>query len=500
MLIVKDFISKTRGFRKDLLHFFRLIAQYHALVCTATLQPRHRLSAADNVLLDTLHNNCSNIPMYRYQPLEHEDSFRLLVLHSSSDKTDPIVCTILHARLSDVTLEFKAISYTWGDNLNRQIINFRDHESELQIGQNCHTALCHLRQRHHDQLIWMDAICIDQENLEERSNQVRLMHRIYSRAVSVRVFLGEETEGSRLLFEELAEADRLLLQGAECDRPQPSEAIAQELDTLFRRPWFKRVWVLQEVWDKKSVVFMCGPASASSKALYKCTFAYVGELITQELCPMALSLAEGERDGDEEETSQLNLWTQLYWSRTCLATDPRDRIFALKSLLGHEQWKINYLIDYTKSVEEIYIMTAEFLWPVLKIRMLAASKHPHNMNMPSWCPDWSQNVPLDEIHMVNLLFNIAPDDDSSFLHIEDENGVCSFEDEESLPELHVKGTRYAQTVHKSQLFSFRDFNDAQRQMRELFVEVMTCEKVTPLYVEDHPVSSNQLGPHILKGR
>jgi hypothetical protein len=93
------------------------------------------------------------------------------------------------------------------------------------------------------------------------------MNSVYSRAFSVVVFLGKQVTECRALFEELAAADELLRTGKSCDRPLPSEAVVQELEALFERPWFKRVRVLQEVHAKESVQIMYGSASASFEAL-----------------------------------------------------------------------------------------------------------------------------------------------------------------------------------------------------------------------------------------
>lgn len=132
--------------------------------------------------------------LYRYQPLQHDDSIRILVLHPSLQESDPITCSIRHERLSDASLEYEAVSYTWGDTTQQRAIYFRDRKGELAVGENCHYALQCLRLGHKDRLLWIDAICINQENITERSRQVRIMDSVYNRAFSVVVFLGKKSQ------------------------------------------------------------------------------------------------------------------------------------------------------------------------------------------------------------------------------------------------------------------------------------------------------------------
>lgn len=112
---------------------------------------------------------------------------------------------------------------------------------------NCHEALRYLRLRHEDRLVCIDAICINQLDMAERACQVRIRDEVYRRASNILVYLGEHTPGSCILFEELTTANDLFGETGYCHRALPSEELVQGLQTLYQRPWFKRVWVLQEV-------------------------------------------------------------------------------------------------------------------------------------------------------------------------------------------------------------------------------------------------------------
>ncbi|XP_014558240.1 hypothetical protein COCVIDRAFT_82062, partial [Bipolaris victoriae FI3] len=109
---------------------------------------------------------------------------RVLTLHPSLNDSDPIACTIQHASLSDASLEYKALSYTWGNStLTKKI--------EWNGGREWQLALGYLRLRHEDRLVCIDAICINQLDMAERACQVRIRDEVYRRASNILVYLGE---------------------------------------------------------------------------------------------------------------------------------------------------------------------------------------------------------------------------------------------------------------------------------------------------------------------
>jgi type II secretory pathway predicted ATPase ExeA len=74
-------------------------------------------------------------------------------------------------------------------------------KDELNVTENVRGLLDHIRDPNEDRVIWIDSICIDQQNFEERSQQVRLVRQIYSSAKSVNIWLGPEKDDSGLLEE-----------------------------------------------------------------------------------------------------------------------------------------------------------------------------------------------------------------------------------------------------------------------------------------------------------
>jgi Heterokaryon incompatibility protein (HET) len=113
--------------------------------------------------------------------------------------------------------------------------------------------------------IWIDALCIDQANISERTAQVRMMGQIYSGAERVMVWLGEEDDGSRFTTE-LAFvavevfANNRLHDGSKQEHILPGDPLEKEaelFDSVLRRPWFSRTWVIQEVALARDALLMC---------------------------------------------------------------------------------------------------------------------------------------------------------------------------------------------------------------------------------------------------
>lgn len=132
---------------------------------------------------------------------------------------------------------------------------------------NLHEALVHLRQRDEDRFLWVDALCINQYDLEEKAKQIRKLHTLFKRARRVVVWLGQEALYTQLAmtwmhsFSMQYETRYGSVDGATrlarlCDL----HALFEGLTELLKRPWIRRIWILQEVYSAQSVVVQCGPS------------------------------------------------------------------------------------------------------------------------------------------------------------------------------------------------------------------------------------------------
>jgi hypothetical protein len=132
-------------------------------------------------------------------------------------------------------------------------------QAQLPVTANLEAALRYLRHESMVRILWIDAICMDQSNIEERNHQVPLMKTIYSNATTVRVWLGNPTTGSDDAIVILKE----IRQGVSLQEIKLQDHLVHGNDLraiieLLTRPWWERTWVQQELLLAKRAVFHCG--------------------------------------------------------------------------------------------------------------------------------------------------------------------------------------------------------------------------------------------------
>jgi len=201
-----------------------------------------------------------------YFPLPGSRSTRVLYIEAGAFD-DEIRCQIDVIDLDDEqALEYEALSYVWGPAEPRHWLQISGVEKS--VTENLATAIRWLRREDAPVLTWIDALCINQDDLDERAQQVRLMRDIYSKAYSTILWLGEEderTEGAIAILRiasEQAKRDfrwdedgnaedipglhlgRLAFDPDEYKRiglPEPDNESWQALFDILQRPWFNRV-------------------------------------------------------------------------------------------------------------------------------------------------------------------------------------------------------------------------------------------------------------------
>lgn len=127
---------------------------------------------------------------YQYEELE-ESCIRLIKI--LGERKTMIQCQMMHVSLDDLP-RYMAISYAWGDTGDTKNIELDD--AITTISASLHGALQALRQNSRAVLVWADALCINQGNRDERTEQVALMTRIYAEADEVALWLGPEEDDS----------------------------------------------------------------------------------------------------------------------------------------------------------------------------------------------------------------------------------------------------------------------------------------------------------------
>ena len=106
---------------------------------------------------------------------------------------DTLVVNLYVSRLLHEPPEYEALSYVWGTarSPNEALVN----GTAMTICANLDCALRHIRYEDRHCTVWIDALCIDQANLNERSSQVQMMNRVYSEAHTVVIWLGPAEDG-----------------------------------------------------------------------------------------------------------------------------------------------------------------------------------------------------------------------------------------------------------------------------------------------------------------
>lgn len=271
-------------------------------------------------------------PVYAEIPLCSPSDFRLLTvlprLHGSSNAT-PIQCHLSSFSRSKAPA-YQTLSYAWGETTDLIPIYVNGHE--MHITRNLHIALEHIRRENAKVIIWVDAVCINQRDDEEKGTQVQQMKTIYADAVRSIVWLGPAENDSDAVFEEANRVGRefinkmhgdrgeivsafdwmiemYALPGEEMQRYQVLEKRVDEtlskfyeesqqdpgrmlslslgLSHLLERPYFSRVWIRQEFVVSSEVVIRCGGSTFSGQIFN--AYLFYNNLLTLKVIPKLLA-------------------------------------------------------------------------------------------------------------------------------------------------------------------------------------------------------------------
>lgn len=312
--------------------------------------------------------------LYEYNPIDLEEcSFRLI--HLPKQDNGPLRCELFHADLRDTGdgMEYEALSYTWGDLHKSHKLDVNG--KILPITRNLYLALQHLRDPREDRILWIDALCIDQENLEERGHQVRQMASIYENAIRVIIWLGQSTTEIDIFFHYMNELEKqaldhacnswnasderweLLWDNVELElrgRYAKSRALKGSVQ-LSTRPWFKRAWIIQEVAKARSARVMCGAQSVSARILAVTPVFSPG--LTDPHIRAILDIMPGPSRKSSWWNEQRDLRTLLHKFRGSEATDPRDSIYALLGMCSDAFEPSFPIPDYKKCLGEVMFDT-----------------------------------------------------------------------------------------------------------------------------------------------
>lgn len=354
-----------------------------------------------------------------YDPLP-PNTIRLLQFEPGEHDTD------LQCRLSSVSLEegtgiYIALSYVWGPTDRPKRIIWNGHAAEITA--NLHTALLEYRRRGTiggDLLpLWVDALCINQNDDGERTTQVRMMKRIYEQASAVVVWLGPapgpgddnldlvtldaihlpwKQQGGLQLFSD----EDVMAIDAWFGEKLPDLAL-DSLARFLQTPWFHRIWVIQELLSAQQSVMWRGELVIDPEMVI------VGALRISSLHNVNVRLQIGTPDQLTRQhitcagrLALLRQWiavdvNKMFYllsaTRNFEATDPRDKFFALVGIASDMEEEF---IDYSKDVGQIVtelsrrFLTGKLacLTNPLDILSFISRLNGEGEHLPSWVTDW----------------------------------------------------------------------------------------------------------------
>lgn len=349
---------------------------------------------------------------YQYTPLnEDRNEIRLLTLHEGRFKMDIHISIHTVPLTPDNIPTYEALSYVWGSLEDPIDIQVGAHT--LAVTNNLAEALPYLRYRDKPRVLWIDAICVNQQDLKERSRQVRRMADLYRLADRVIVWLGpgstDNSYGLKLLK---GLSSKITVDWVN----QTMESVSNGIDkhwadlieklpyrdkefraiySLISCPWFERLWIWQEIWSAKSNAMMiCGsdtiPWESFRTALFcLCRKAYrikrtsvISEQFSQRVIK-TYTLADSEANNDFLEI--------MFATRHCKYTDPRDRVYAILGLLKSPREAIDIEPDYEKSISQVYQdVTLRWIDCHRSLNILGSSGLANRPSkMPTWVFNWT---------------------------------------------------------------------------------------------------------------
>jgi len=370
-----------------------------------------------------------------YSALLGKTSFRILHLLPSADLSSPVLCRLTVEDLTNRHLQYEAVSYTWGTPHPRHMITCNGNPQG--IGPSLYSLLLRLRLATEPRALWADAICIDQSNDIEKGHQVRLMQRIYLTAARVVIWLGEEPPetGYSAMAPAACKAVCRLAGAWSCAlhkeiMPRPAYRIggrqyrlsAREMRdvapderqewaairALFRKEYWERLWVVQEV------------TSSTAAVVRWCDVEIPWTWVGIAACLIRHSHEKSTRMIDEADLRGVHNACLMFWlpdeewaetpflhlMRVLLrfkVTNQHDRAYAILGLPGlhtgdaSSMGELFVQPDYGLSLHDLYVALAQRIVDTHEnpLDLLSAVKHDDRAidpSLPSWVPRWNVTV------------------------------------------------------------------------------------------------------------
>jgi hypothetical protein len=370
-----------------------------------------------------------------YRPLDREKrEVRVIHLLNTTPTPETWAFEMRHIPLeSEEWKKTTTLSYVWGQ-YNEEAKHVSIDGMPLRITANLHSAICSIAEhgKLHTSWWWIDAICINQEDIEERGFQVSLMRELYSRAGQTVAYLGSDIDNTSKglkWIEKLEEVrmNRLFQQEKwieDAANDPDMEDQWKAMDAVFLNEWWLRAWIVQESIVSPILLFLSGRSLVSEETMYGALFymRLCQKKIYRRLASLKVTMNGWSHNfstiyhrlqlrtiyGKSKEIpfdSLLDLRLDFY------ATNPRDYVYGLFALAGKE----NELIPKPNYAAPVWKVYAD--WVVTWVRhqqnldILTIGGGPRrNVDFPSWVPDISYRsttgsayISSDSIWLTNLM-------------------------------------------------------------------------------------------------
>ncbi|KAF4499446.1 het-6-heterokaryon incompatibility [Fusarium agapanthi] len=373
--------------------------------------------------------------LFPYQPLK-SDKLRLLNVEAGDDDSIRVELKTVKSRTSQ---RFWALSYVWGATENPATILLND--QPFSITRNLYNALYQYRRHAFDgydsdkAMLWVDAICINQNDQVEKSIQVPRMSEIYGQCERVLAWLGpvnsdEESHVCRLAdrlkyfqspadptSRDMSEDDRITVfikSGRSNETASIEvESVRKALSSIGHRPWFRRIWILQEaVLAKTQPILLCGAYELGYEIFFKTwvlmlnpsedgqlLYSFMAEnpvrfkaieLVYKNILQARSETTPEQAKGSvsQEKQCALDIVKLLNETTELEATVAHDRLYALIGLLACDPLPSALQPDYAQSFEDLcYKFTMFILEQTQDIRVLNLGTIGNLPAVPSWTPD-----------------------------------------------------------------------------------------------------------------
>ncbi|KAE9380800.1 hypothetical protein N431DRAFT_477671 [Stipitochalara longipes BDJ] len=318
-----------------------------------------------------------------------------------------------------------ALPYPTSGDLMSENIQYSDGRV-LKVTANLSLLLSKFRTFNSNQLLWIDAICINQDDMDERSQQVQLMGEIYKKAAQVLMWIGDQTTYTADAIPVIQRLATLLVtfkvNPEEAARDLQPYAEEQELELstkewiagiqmepswsavidILSRPYFDRLWIIQEIVLPSRAMVICGGHRIEWKILYESTMCLQ---ILHSISVLSSAAQEAQvyllrRLHMISFLGQLtfrvfahSMFEILILFPYAKVTDPRDYIYGYLGILDDQSLAHNIQVDYSKTVEEVFhnattniILLGQDI-SSFEYQSFEPSSRPRPL-MPSWARDW----------------------------------------------------------------------------------------------------------------